>query len=521
MTANVAAGAAAAADRDSFSQLLRAEWTKFRTVPAWRLGLAASALVTVLFGLLAASASKSVCDAPAGQTCSSPAEAVGPDGEQVLDKFYLAHKSLAGDGSIVARVTSLTGIITYPQSNSNAIVSGVEPWSKAGIIIKDSTTPGSPYAAVMVTGNHGVRMQYNYTHDTAGSPGAVSAASPRWLRLTRSGDTLTGYESSDGSRWTTVGTAKLPGLSSTAQVGLFVTSPFDVQIEQGLGSGSARHFTQASGVFDQVSLQGQGSGTWRGDAIGGASNTDWDRQNRAAGFTESGGTFTVTGSGDIAPHLDPGIDIQRALIGGFAGLIPVIVVATLFITSEYRRSLIRTTLAANPRRGRVLVAKAIVIGSVTFITGLVAAGLAVPICSRILRANGAQIPPLTVLTEAQVIAGTAGILAVAAVLTLALGTMLRRSAAVVTAIIVAVILPYFLAVTSAVPTAAAQWLLRITPAAAFAVQQTSPQYPHVDGAYTPSNGYFPLAPWAGFAVLCGYAALALGLAIHRLRRRDA
>src|SRR5205814_8787114 len=100
MTATIAAGAAVAADRDSFSQLLRAEWTKFRTVPAWRLGLAAAVLVTVLFGLLAASASKSVCDAAPGQTCSSPAEAVGPDGEQVLDKFYFVHKSLAGDGSI-------------------------------------------------------------------------------------------------------------------------------------------------------------------------------------------------------------------------------------------------------------------------------------------------------------------------------------------------------------------------------------------------------------------------------------
>jgi hypothetical protein len=519
MTETIAAAAAVAADRDSFSQLLRAEWTKFRTVPAWCLGLAASVLVTVLFGLLAASASHSSCDAPAGQTCG--AGPIGPDGEQVLDKFYFVRQSLAGDGGIVARVTSLTGIITYPQSNSNAIVSGVEPWSKAGIIIKDSTTPGSPYAAVMVTGNHGVRMQYNYTHDTAGSPDAiVSAASPRWLRLTRSGDTLTGAESSDGSRWTTVGTAKLPGLSSTVEVGLFVTSPFDVQIEQGLGSGSARHFTQASGIFDQVSLKGQGSGTWRGDAVGGASNTDWDRHHRAAGFTESGGTFTVTGSGDIAPHLDPGQELQRALIGGFAGLIPVIVVATLFITSEYRRSLIRTTLAANPRRGRVLVAKATVIGSVTFVAGLVAAGLAVPICSRILRANGAQIPPLTVFTGAQVIAGTAGILAVAAVLALALGAMVRRSAAVVTAITVAVVLPYFVAVTSAAPTGVAQWLLRITPAAAFAVQQTAQAYPHVDGPYTPSNGYFPLAPWAGFGVLCGYAALALGLAVHRLRRRD-
>jgi uncharacterized membrane protein len=33
--------------------------------------------------------------------------------------------------------------------------------------------------------------------------------------------------------------------------------------------------------------------------------------------------------------------------------------------------------------------------------------------------------------------------------------------------------------------------------------------------------YLPLAPWAGFAVLCGYAVLAMGLAFFLLRRRDA
>jgi ABC-type transport system involved in multi-copper enzyme maturation permease subunit len=71
------------------------------------------------------------------------------------------------------------------------------------------------------------------------------------------------------------------------------------------------------------------------------------------------------------------------------------------------------------------------------------------------------------------------------------------------------------------PAGAARWLLRITPAAGFAIQQSLPQYPQVSNAYTPSSGYYPLAPWAGFAVLCGYAALALGLAIVLLRRRDA
>jgi hypothetical protein len=37
----------------------------------------------------------------------------------------------------------------------------------------------------------------------------------------------------------------------------------------------------------------------------------------------------------------------------------------------------------------------------------------------------------------------------------------------------------------------------------------------------PATGYFPLAAWAGFAVLCGYAAPALGLAFVLLRKRDA
>ena len=49
----------------------------------------------------------------------------------------------------------------------------------------------------------------------------------------------------------------------------------------------------------------------------------------------------------------------------------------MFITAEYRRGLIRTTLAASPRRGRVLAAKAVVIGAVTFAAGLVAAAVAV------------------------------------------------------------------------------------------------------------------------------------------------
>jgi ABC-type transport system involved in multi-copper enzyme maturation permease subunit len=503
----------------SFGLVLRAEWTKFRTVRGWVIGMIVAVLVTVLAGLLAASGTRTSCRGPGGQGC--PPVPVGPGGEQVTDRFYFVRQPLTGDGSITARVTALTGIITYPQSSANAIVRGVEPWAKAGIIVKEHTSQGSAYAAVMVTGRHGVRMQYNYTHDVAGRPGGVSAASPRWLRLTRAGDTLTGYQSADGTHWTTVGTATLAGLSSTVQAGLFVASPGDVQVSQGVGGGSQVHFTQAAAVFDQVSLRGQASGGWRGDAIGIGGHTDWERHHRPAGVEQSGGTFTVTGSGDIAPVVDGGSGIERTLIGAFAGLIAVIVVATLFITAEYRRGLIRTTLAASPRRGRVLAAKAVVIGSVTFAAGLAATALAVPLGERILRANGNHIVPVTALTELRVMAGTAALLALAAVLALGAGAMLRRSAAAVAAVIVAIVLPYVLVVASVLPAGVSAWLLRLTPAAAFAIQQTLPQYPQVSFAYTPANGYYPLAPWAGFAVLCSYAALALVLAVFLLRKKDA
>ena len=69
--------------------------------------------------------------------------------------------------------------------------------------------------------------------------------------------------------------------------------------------------------------------------------------------------------------------------------------------------------------------------------------------------------------------------------------------------------------------ALANWLTRVTPAAAFAVQQTLVPYHQVASIYTPYNGYYPLEPWAGFAVLAGYAAAALAVAAVLLRRRDA
>jgi len=234
----------------------------------------------------------------------------------------------------------------------------------------------------------------------------------------------------------------------------------------------------------------------------------------------------VTGSGDIAPDLPGGSGggglLTTTLVGTFAGLIEVLVVGTMFIAAEFRRGLIRITLTASHRRTRVLAAKAIVLGTVTFLVGLPAAYLALLTGERKMHASGISVYPAPALIEVRMVVGTAALLAVAAVLALGIGAVVRRGAVAVTAAIVVIVLPYFFAGPLAVlPAGAANWLLRLTPAAGFAIQQGYPRYPQLDMSYTPGNGYFPLAPWAGFAVLCLWAVLALSLAGYLLRSRDA
>jgi hypothetical protein len=483
---------------------LRAEWTKFRTVRAWLFAAAAAAILLVLFGLIGASGSKGSSGSGGG------AAPIGPDGESVNDRFYFVHQPLAKDGSLTVRVTTFTGRSLL--SGGPSAAGTPQPWAKAGVIIKDGTTPGSAYAAVMVTGGHGVRMQYNYTEDVAGPPDAS------WLRLTRTGDTITGYASSDGTMWTLVGTARLPGLPDTVECGLFVASPFYEQFEQHLGGiMSNADPTVATATFDSLDVQGVPSGgTWNGLEVG----ADPPGQS-TGGFDASGGRYTVSGSGNIAPVVPgPERSIERTLVGAFIAMTVLVVVAVLFITTEYRRGLIRSTLTANPKRNHVLAAKATVIAVVTFVVGLIGAAVALPLTSRIMRDNGISLAQVSSATEVRVVVGTAALLAMTAVFGLALGTILRRSVVAIAATLVLTVLPYLFTVSGVLPVAAATWVLRVSPAAAFAVQQGLRAYPQVDQAYTPAFGFYPLAPWAGFAVLCAWTAVALGVAAYLLRRRD-
>jgi ABC-type transport system involved in multi-copper enzyme maturation permease subunit len=518
------------AGRDGFGPLLHAEWTKFRTLRGWVIAIVIAAAAIAVVGVLLPAGGQTQCSA----ACLAHVP-TGPGGEAVNDGYYAAAQPLTGDGSITVRVTSLTGMISDeggyvgPNGPQQTVRRGLVPWAKAGIIITGSTRPGAAYAAMMITGSHGVRMQYDYASDIAAPPGPVSEPSPSWLRLTRSGNVITGYDSADGRRWTEVAAVRLAGLAGTVRAGLFATSPlnftpnFPTYGEPGGGLSA----TAATGTFDHVDLRGGAPGSrWAGHAVGTSNiNVSYGGLPRI-GFHQAGGRFTVTGSGDIGPVVAGGVNstyvtgtLADHLFGVFIGLLIMIVVAAMFITVEYRRGLIRTTLAASPRRGRLLAAKAVVIGLATFVLGSAAVAVAVIVGSRIARDNGIYVLATGWPTEVRVILGTGAMLAVASVLALSVGTMLRRSVAAVAAVAVVIVLPYILGVTGTLPASTSEWILRVTPAAAFAVEQSVPQYQQVVGHYGPPD-YYPLAPWSGLAVLCVYAAVAVGLAVWLLRRRD-
>ncbi len=444
------------------------------------IALVIASLAIIAFGLLYSFGMRTSCD-------PGPC----PPGSAVSDKFWFLHRDLGPEGSITVRLASMTGTITYPPPNHDEIVSGLVPWAKAGIIVKDGLRAGSPYAAVMRTGSHGVRFQYDYDQDVAGRTGD-------WLRLTRSGDTITGFSSTDGKQWQKVGTAKLAGLPDTVRVGLFAASPGDLTlVKVGLGGAIPEsRFTQAVGVFDHVTVEGSAGG-WQSDPVGGEMNhTDWEKHHNPSGAVQKDGVITVSGTGDIGP-VSEGFapTVNFLLLGLVVALVVVLVVA------------------ARAPYGPVLV------GAAGFVTGLVGVGVVLPVGLAILASKDVPVPPLPLLTGVRVVLGAAVALGLCAVFANGLGAWLRRRWLAIVVAVTLVAVPYALTALPLLPDSVADWLLRLTPAAGFAVLQTAVEYPQVTAHYAPSSGYFPLPWWAGLTVLAAYALAVMAASGSVGRRR--
>jgi hypothetical protein len=142
---------------------------------------------------------------------------LGADIWGTADEFRYVYKNLSGDGAMVARVDSLADS---------------DVWVKGGVMIRETTEPGSRFAAVYATGSNGVRYQARLEPDVdATSDSSVATAEqialnePVWVKIERVANTFNGYYSVDGENWTAMSwNPQTIDMAANVTIGLALTS---------------------------------------------------------------------------------------------------------------------------------------------------------------------------------------------------------------------------------------------------------------------------------------------------------
>jgi ABC-2 type transport system permease protein len=200
--------------------------------------------------------------------------------------------------------------------------------------------------------------------------------------------------------------------------------------------------------------------------------------------------------------------------GYFIGQITVAVLGALAISGEYSTGMIRSTMAAAPRRLDVISAKALVIALVVFATGVVGTLLAWLVTLPIL-------PDVAAVSLAdgdtwRVIAGTGAYLALIALLAFGIGAIVRNSAGAISAVLaILLMLPLVFQILGGLGQTWALDVMTYLPGAAGERLMAIP-----GPADELMTDYTVLSPAVGGLVLAGYVAVVLGVALTLVKKRD-
>ncbi|MGH9121882.1 MAG: ABC transporter permease [Acidimicrobiales bacterium] len=187
------------------------------------------------------------------------------------------------------------------------------------------------------------------------------------------------------------------------------------------------------------------------------------------------------------------------------GQLAIGILGIMYISTEFSTGMISTSLAAVPRRWRVLASKSLVLTAVGLVVGEAMAFAAFFIAQIILTGNA----PHATIGQPGVLRAVIGAglyLAVVGLFGLGLGAVLRSTAGSI-AVLVAVVflLP---AIANALPDS---WR---HPVEEYWPTQAGQQISSV------TSQAYHLGPWAGFGLFCGFVAAVLGIAFLIMSRRD-
>ncbi len=143
---------------------------------------------------------------------------IGGSGEGIegtADSFRFVYKQMTGDGTITARLMSITRFAD---------------WTHSGIMLRESLESGSPMviSGIRAGGQAYMRWRTAVDVDVTTSPFVpefpATLVIPHWIRLTRSGDTFTAEHSTDGEIWEQVGDPTAVTMGQTLYVGMAVSA---------------------------------------------------------------------------------------------------------------------------------------------------------------------------------------------------------------------------------------------------------------------------------------------------------
>ena len=133
------------------------------------------------------------------------------------DKLRYTYQTLTGDGEISAKISVLQNTGTS---------------SRVGVMIRDTLATNSKQIFMGMTGTNAYRwLRRTTTGGTTTSTSSSTGTVPNtWVRVVRSGTTITAYKSTNGTSWTSVGSTTSTTFASTCYIGLAVASGSDTTL---------------------------------------------------------------------------------------------------------------------------------------------------------------------------------------------------------------------------------------------------------------------------------------------------
>lgn len=210
----------------------------------------------------------------------------------------------------------------------------------------------------------------------------------------------------------------------------------------------------------------------------------------------------------IAANTKATLDISFPLVGIQFGMLIIAVLGVLTISSEYSTGMIRTSLAAYPRRVGMFGAKTAVLAAVSLVTGLIVAWGSYLAAAPVYGTKGVRLP-LGQSGNLRAVFAAAVVVMLIALLGFGIGALLRHTAGSITAVLgLLFVVPI---ITSLLPGSAGRRINKVMPSQAAQAMFTT----------TSNTNGEHLSPAGGFVTLLIWVAAFCGAALILFRRRDA